>query len=1228
MEGSSSQSKSSSTNTTSITTSDNLENNNNSSSYKNKMILYENMFKNRILIKLEEDGFITSDDKVEELIKNLTKPSYLYALKLIFENLQNDFSSQILANSLEALIDTPFNHYSKESLARLELHLRTLVMVLERICFSSIILSKELRNKVYNSLTKFAEIHRKTTQVFEIGVDNNFRSNYNLFNQQNNNQDEKVVIKKRNYNIDFLLIHLRDTLHSLRDDETWFQEIIRRTKDFIKAALNITPGILSITGVTLPNDNCSILSLLIQVRQSLSFKYPVASYYIDWRIMLIIQHNIFIWSESSEKIISKKLGELVLMEYIWSFLEREWVNAEDKSVLDSQTKFDEVSNKVVKTLKNAGGLLNDLAGNEPIALPHILWFGLLDLAQNLIQRSSRIATYGLCYYLAIESLNKAPSSFIQFKSIELLVHLYNIDNKMFSMIEIDFDQYTQKLSENNLEDSLEKFQNLLTFVKEKYHEDLKILSNNTEKGKEGKGKSLNQNSYLKKEQISNSNILDVIADEITCPINIEPMDQLYILKCQHMLALNNLIKLKQKICPNCREKIEDDDIRYLPQDSIYKNLYTKFFESGHILPSIELENSHQQLYDSDDSDDSEVDLILNKKKKFMNSIIKLNSKISSSILSKITKKQHPIYQNIIKEINDKHYEKAETLCKEFLNLFPKSYSLRCILAYIYRCLDNYKQAHLYLEEAIDLNPKRPVAYFICGEIHFRQNNYFKAINYLEESLYYKAKLNNLYIILGNSCLLYDNYYEYAIENYNIALKNDPNNHLCLKNCAYRYEKKGDNINALKMLDKLLSIDEKNSLILCYYGEILCKMVQYSKAILYFTKANIIDPENIHNLSKRAIAYCIVQEYDKALSDLNIIIQLDPLNSLAYYLKSLTYYMKNDINNAKILFKKYIALTNSDNRLAKIQLYHLEYLLNKNSSKDLNNILTKINQISNISENELLLLLIRCKIHIELNKYYEAKVDLDILFNLSIKYEYCYEAISYLHLLQKHSDFWSYLYETCEIDKCDYTKFGIADEFSKYMYKEKKVYFISNLTNLNSELCQFQQNDISSLSGLVLSFKNEKLRLDLPILMNFGVGILICKMNIKKILSKDCFIKFINNDEYMQKKHMLNYYDLVNLEGLGWIEHQILICIKYDSQLSIEINSIDMEIDYVCLRENCYITISLIPNMSLVDYLLPNYPKNCQNVPETFKDKYFSRKQMENLLDLNDILNSLYNLKIF
>src|SRR5436190_12153180 len=126
----------------------------------------------------------------------------------------------------------------------------------------------------------------------------------------------------------------------------------------------------------------------------------------------------------------------------------------------------------------------------------------------------------------------------------------------------------------------------------------------------------------------------------------------------------------------------------------------------------------------------------------MNSIIKLNTNISlSSILPKFSKKQHPTYKNIIKELEGKHYEKAESLCKEFLNFFPKSYSLRCILAYIYRCLNNYEEAHLYLNEAINLKPNDPIAYFIYGEVCFCQSEYYEAIDNLKTSLNYNYKAN-------------------------------------------------------------------------------------------------------------------------------------------------------------------------------------------------------------------------------------------------------------------------------------------------------------------------------------------------------------------------------------------------------------------------------------------------------------------------------------------------------
>src|ERR1041384_6097229 len=98
-----------------------------------------NLSENQVLFKLEEDGFTTPDDKVEELLKSLDKPKCLYALKILFENMQNEFSPRIIINSLVALADpTPFNYYSKESVAALELHLRTWTVVLERLCFSPI----------------------------------------------------------------------------------------------------------------------------------------------------------------------------------------------------------------------------------------------------------------------------------------------------------------------------------------------------------------------------------------------------------------------------------------------------------------------------------------------------------------------------------------------------------------------------------------------------------------------------------------------------------------------------------------------------------------------------------------------------------------------------------------------------------------------------------------------------------------------------------------------------------------------------------------------------------------------------------------------------------------------------------------------------------------------------------------------------------------------------------
>ncbi|CAI2171265.1 7321_t:CDS:2 [Funneliformis geosporum] len=1070
--------------------------NTNTTSGNLKTSLYDHIYNNHILLKLEKQGFITPDEQAHKLIKNLSKPKHLYALKLLFENPLNEFSSQVLRDSLVRLADpTPFDHYSRESMAILELHLRTWSIVLERICFLPMRLSRELRENVYDSLAEFVEIHRKTTRVVQDGIDNNYRYEFNQFNPQRENDEN--MIKKRNYNIDFLLIHLRDTLHSLRDDETWFQEIIRRTKDLLNAVLNIAPGIFSVLvpAAAVPKNNCSIISMFMQLHQGLSFKYPVSSYYVDWRIMLIIKHNIVRWSEGPEKIISKKFGEMILMEYLWGLLEREWNKVADKTILDSQMKFDDLSNKVFKALKNVGSILHDITGSEPIALPHTLWFGILDLAHDIVKNSTRTATHGLCYYLAIESLNKAPSSFIQFKSIEILLQLRY--NELFSIIELDFDQYARKLNETTLTDPSENFQNLLNFVKEKCHEDTNILCDNIgkEKGKGNGSKSLEQNSYLKKEQIY-CNILNIIADDMTCPISHEPEDRLCILRCQHVISLDNLKRIKQKKCPKCRKNIGDNDIIFLLQSTIYKNL----FKNDRILSSFELDDSDRKY----------------------------------------------------NKLAEHRFEEAEYLCKEFLKTFPKSNSMRCILAYTYRCLDNHKQAHLVLNEAIHLKPKNPISWYIRGEIFFREKKYEDAVSALTLSSHHSYKMNNLYFMLGNSYFHLKNDIN-ALANYNLELQNDPNNHLCLKNCAYIYENQEKYSNTLEMLDRLLNISEHDSLILCYYGEILMQIGKYEDAELYFTKANIIDPENIHNLIKRSITFIVLHKYDKALLDLRKVLQLNPSNNLAYFYKGIAYSSLGDINGAEIAFKKYAEL-DPDDDFVKVQLYHLEYLQNKISSKD---ILTKINQIANLSYNRSL---------------------------LPIRLKICY--------------------------------------------------FLSNLDNIDNNNLSFE-SDPNSLSGKVLRISSDEEMTEslnfqkIPkFFFHFAYNFVVWKICINKVSSKDCTLIFtvdtgkMNYSQSQQEKHILNYDKISELVGLGWIEYTppIRICVQgyewVQPLIKVKNGYIDMKIDYI--RITCENRPIYFPQTG---HLLPTY-KQYPNVPEVFEDRYFSKKEKENLLELNDILNYL------
>ena len=128
-----------------------------------------------------------------------------------------------------------------------------------------------------------------------------------------------------------------------------------------------------------------------------------------------------------------------------------------------------------------------------------------------------------------------------------------------------------------------------------------------------------------------------------------------------------------------------------------------------------------------------------------------------------------------------------------------------------------------------------------------------------------------------------------------AANNDSNNYICLKYCAYIYEIQKEYSKALNILDKLLSINKDDSLVLCYYGEMLFNLNKYDEAIQYFIKANDIDSKNAYILSRKAITYYNLKKYNEALQDIDKAIQLDSLNNLLFNID-------DDFSNLGILDK--------------------------------------------------------------------------------------------------------------------------------------------------------------------------------------------------------------------------------------------------------------------------------------------------------------------------------------
>ncbi|CAG8443470.1 11293_t:CDS:2 [Dentiscutata erythropus] len=492
-----------------------------------------------------EDLELTFINQAEEFMKDFCKLANLVEFKQLVEDFEIKLPEDVLVKALELLSDISFfKYHSKSTIIRFEVHLRTWMTTLERLYYSPIVLSRETREQLYNRLGDFVKFHHNMTNVFRQGVNNSFKSkakSNEIANNNNGGGDDDIYMYFQNYNINFLLIHLRDTLHSMRDDETCSDEILRRIRDFLLTFIQISP-----IAANTASGNISIAfgfaEIFPNIAKVFNFKYPITYWYPMWRELLSVHYSLENLTKDKDYSKLRFYNEIYLLELLWQYIFNLSIDqAAQKEILNNQNEILEILNLWTK--------------KEPTAPPNSLCLA-------------------LCYYLGLELLQKSKCSYICFKSLELLLTLSYKKPELFEdIIQDDILQLNAQLNTQ-----LTK-QSSLANVKE--------------------GSKIEKNDLL---SIIAAELTCPITNKMTGDFSILTCG--HSISSYAIKKWKEVTTIEKRLfeCPFCKNKIELKSTYNLPKNKILEGLYNRLEQGGYFdkLPE-ERQISPKEIYTIEDN---------------------------------------------------------------------------------------------------------------------------------------------------------------------------------------------------------------------------------------------------------------------------------------------------------------------------------------------------------------------------------------------------------------------------------------------------------------------------------------------------------------------------------------------------------------------------------------------------------------------------------------------------
>ena len=205
-----------------------------------------------------------------------------------------------------------------------------------------------------------------------------------------------------------------------------------------------------------------------------------------------------------------------------------------------------------------------------------------------------------------------------------------------------------------------------------------------------------------------------------------------------------------------------------------------------------------------------------------------------------------------------------------------------------------------------------------------------------------------HIIAGNEFFA-EHKYDQAIAEYTLAIELKPDDDDAYYNRGLAYSSKGDSANAIADFEKITSLrpdfaDAYNNLGILYYnlgdfekavsnltktielnsdnetayflrGAAYSSQQKYDEAIQDFEKTVAINPNNFEAYNNLGILHYNRDEFDLAIENLSKAIGINP-TSEEYYIRGVSYAMKQDFKNAAVDFAKTLELDPNDENARK------------------------------------------------------------------------------------------------------------------------------------------------------------------------------------------------------------------------------------------------------------------------------------------------------------------------